>query len=123
MISFTPASTTLAVMLGASLNASAPTALAFDDDKLVIWMGANRGADQLAEVGKRFEEELGIAVEVPEVEPLPDKYQQAAATGDGPDIVLWAHDRFGEWASGGLIQPVQPSSAFADGELETGPKR
>jgi len=123
MISFTPASTTLAVMLGASLNASAPTALAFDDDKLVIWMGANRGADQLAKVGKRFEEELGIAVEVPEVEPLPDKYQQAAATGDGPDIVLWAHDRFGEWASGGLIQPVQPSSAFADGELETGPKR
>jgi len=70
MISFIPASTTLAVMLGASLIASAPTAFAFDDDKLVIWMGANRGADQLAEVGKRFEEELGIAVEVLEVEPL-----------------------------------------------------
>jgi len=103
-----------------ALGAAAAPSLAFDDDKLVVWMGANRGADQLAEVGQRFEEELGIAVEVLEVEPLTEKYQQAASTGDGPDIVLWAHDRFGEWASGGLLTPVQPSASFREGVLDTG---
>jgi len=54
-------------------------------------------------------------VKVEIVDPdLPQKFQQAAATGDGPDIVLWAHDRFGEWASGGLIAPVQPSDSWSE---------
>jgi len=48
---------------------------------------------------------------------LPQKFQQAAATGDGPDIVMWAHDRFGEWAGGGLIAPVDPSDDWAAGIL------
>jgi len=109
----------LSTVLALCTAAAAP-AFAFDQDKLVIWMGANRGAAQLAEVGQRFEEELGIAVEVLEVEPLAEKFQQAASTGDGPDIVLWAHDRFGEWASGGLLAPVQPTAAFRDGVLDTG---
>jgi len=114
---FSPLATGLALAL--ALAGAAP-ALAFDDDTLVVWMGANRGADQLGKVGKRFEEELGIAVEVLEVEPLAEKFQQAASTGDGPDIVLWAHDRFGEWAAGGLLAPVQPSAGFRDGVLATG---
>jgi len=107
----------LGLLLGVTLAAPA---FAFDDDTLTVWMGANRGADQLAEVGRRFEEELGIAVEVLEVEPLAEKFQQAASTGDGPDIVLWAHDRFGEWAAGGLLAPVQPTAGFRDGVLATG---
>ncbi len=27
----------------------------------------------------------------------------------GPDIWIWAHDRIGEWISGGLLQPISPS--------------
>ncbi|NKI97944.1 maltose/maltodextrin ABC transporter substrate-binding protein MalE, partial [Rhizobacter sp. SG703] len=38
----------------------------------------------------------------------PNKFQQAAAAGKGPDIWIWPHDRIGEWIAGGLLQPVTP---------------
>ncbi|MCP1167570.1 ABC transporter permease subunit [Limimaricola litoreus] len=48
---------------------------------------------------------------------LPEKFQQAAATGGGPDIVMFAHDRLGKWATDGIIAPVTPGAGFADGIL------
>lgn len=101
----------------ALLMLSAAPALAFEDGALLIWTGDNRAPDALREVGARFEEEFGVPVEVAVVEPLPEKFQQAAATGDGPDIVMFAHDRLGEWATGGIIAPVTPGAGFADGIL------
>ncbi|MEP4640610.1 MAG: extracellular solute-binding protein, partial [Yoonia sp.] len=99
----------------ALLLATAAPAYAFEDGKIVIWTGANRDRDALLEATAGFTEDLGIEVVVEVVDPdLPQKYQQAAATGDGPDIVLWAHDRFGEWANGGLISPVQPSASWSE---------
>ncbi|QPH52763.1 maltose/maltodextrin ABC transporter substrate-binding protein MalE [Pontivivens ytuae] len=109
---------TKALSLSALLLVTALPAAAFDDDTLTIWTGANRDRDALLEATAAFTEDLGIEVVVEVVDPdLPQKFQQAAATGDGPDIVMWAHDRFGEWASGGLIQPVAPGAAWADGIL------
>ena len=97
--------TTLAVLLGTAMPA-----VALEDGKLLIWTGANRDRDALLAAVQPFVDELGIEVAVEVVDPdLPQKFQQAAATGDGPDILLWAHDRFGEWAGAGLIAPVQPS--------------
>ncbi|MEJ6396195.1 maltose/maltodextrin ABC transporter substrate-binding protein MalE [Gymnodinialimonas sp. 2305UL16-5] len=93
-------------------------AAAFEEDSLTIWTGNNRDRDQLLAATAAFTEDLGIAVIVEVVDPdLPQNYQQAAATGDGPDIVMWAHDRFGEWANGGLIQPVSPAAAWIEGVL------
>ncbi|HCC61387.1 MAG TPA: maltose/maltodextrin ABC transporter substrate-binding protein MalE, partial [Pseudomonas sp.] len=54
--------------------------------------------------------ETGIPVEVAHPDAATDKFQQAAATGNGPDIFIWAHDRLGEWAQSGLITPVTPSA-------------
>ncbi|MEJ6398981.1 maltose/maltodextrin ABC transporter substrate-binding protein MalE [Yoonia sp. 208BN28-4] len=106
--------------LTALLLGTAMPAAAFEDGVLTIWTGANRDKDALLEATAGFTEDLGIEVVVEVVDPdLPQKFQQAAATGDGPDIVLWAHDRFGEWANGGLIQPVSPSAAWTDGVLPT----
>lgn len=106
--------TITALLLGTAL----PT-LAFADS-LTIWTGANRDKDQLEAALAAFTEDLGVEVTVEVVDPdLPQKFQQAAATGDGPDIVMWAHDRFGEWANGGLIQPVSPSDEWASGVLGT----
>lgn len=99
------------------LMTTAP-AFALEDGKLLIWTGANRDQAALAEVGARFTADFGVDVVVEVVDPdLTDKFQQAAATGDGPDIVLWAHDRFGEWAAGGLLAPVSPSAAWVEGVL------
>ena len=104
--------------LAALMLATALPAHAFEDGKLTIWTGNNRDRDQLIAATAAFTEDLGIEVVVEVVDPdLPQNFQQAAATGDGPDIVLWAHDRFGEWANGGLIQPVAPSATWAEGVL------
>jgi maltose/maltodextrin transport system substrate-binding protein len=103
----------------ALLMASTSIAAALEKDKILIWVGPNREDAALQAVAQKFTDELGIPVTVEVVDPLTDKFQQAAATGDGPDIVLWAHDRFGEWAAGGLISPVEPSPEFTAGILET----
>lgn len=95
----------LAVTLGAG------TAQAFSDDELVVWIGGDKAYNGMEEVGKRFEEELGIKVSIEIPENLTDRFQQAAATGKGPDILMWAHDRFGEWAQSGLLAPINPSDS------------
>jgi maltose/maltodextrin transport system substrate-binding protein len=100
------------LMLGTALPA-----FALEEGKLVIWMGPNKGSAGLKAIAAKFTEELGVEVLVEEVDPAVEKFQQAAATGDGPDIMLWAHDRFGEWAAGGLIAPVTPSASVAEGTL------
>jgi maltose/maltodextrin transport system substrate-binding protein len=103
-------------MLGAAalLATTALPAFAFEDGSILIWVGANRDEAALQAIGDQFAADLGVPVTVQVVDPdLTDKFQQAAATGDGPDIVLWAHDRFGEWAAGGLVAPVSPSAEWA----------
>lgn len=113
-------SKTLSTALLAALAAGATVpALALEPDTLTVWVGTNRDIDRLRTIGERFTEELGIPVEVVEVDPLPDKFQQAAATGDGPDLAMHAHDRLGEWSSGGLISPINPSQGFTDGIIDT----
>lgn len=105
--------------LAALLLGTAMPAAALEEGKLTIWMGPNKGSANLQEIAAKFTADLGVEVVVEEVDPAVEKFQQAAATGDGPDIMLWAHDRFGEWAAGGLIAPVAPSAAVTEGVLPT----
>lgn len=99
----------------ALLAASTSMSHAFEDGKLLVWINADKGYNGLQAVGDWFTEELGIEVVVEYPESVTDKFQQSAATGAGPDIFIWAHDRFGEWAAGGLIAPVNPSQSVRDG--------
>ena len=97
------------------LLASTSLSSAFEEGKLLIWINGDKGFTGLQALGDKFKAELGVDVVVEHPEAVTDKFQQAAATGAGPDIFIWAHDRFGEWAAGGLIQPVEPSQAVRDG--------
>ncbi|MBW8192628.1 maltose/maltodextrin ABC transporter substrate-binding protein MalE [Neiella marina] len=92
----------------ATLGMSASVA-AIEEGKLLIWINGDKGYNGLAEVGKKFEQELGIPVEVQHPDDATGKFQQAASTGDGPDIFFWAHDRYGDWVGAGLLSPVEPS--------------
>ncbi|WP_035871460.1 maltose/maltodextrin ABC transporter substrate-binding protein MalE [Cucumibacter marinus] len=103
----------------AALLASTAQSLAFDENTLVIWTGEHRDHEAFQAIADQFEADLGIKVVIEEHEPLPDKFQQAAAVGDGPDIVMYAHDRFGEWAAGGLIAPVDPSADKMGEQIDT----
>ncbi|HET8791168.1 MAG TPA: maltose/maltodextrin ABC transporter substrate-binding protein MalE [Modicisalibacter sp.] len=98
----------LAAAVGAGL--SLPSVAATEEGKLVIWINGDKGYDGLQKVGDRFTAETGIPVEVAHPDGLTDKFQQAAASGNGPDIVIWPHDRLGEWAQSGLLTPVSPSA-------------
>ncbi|OBX34419.1 maltose-binding periplasmic protein precursor [Halomonas elongata] len=89
-------------------------ALAFEDDSLTIWMGDNKGPEGIREVAERFTQETGIDVEIVNPDNLTDRFQQAAGSGKGPDIVIWAHDRMGEWAQSGLIKTMSPSTEYRE---------
>ncbi|MEH0664566.1 maltose/maltodextrin ABC transporter substrate-binding protein MalE [Vibrio scophthalmi] len=101
------------VALG-SFGASA----AIEEGQLTIWINGDKGYNGLAEVGKKFEEDTGIKVTVAHPDALQDKFPQTASTGDGPDIVFWAHDRFGGYAEAGLLAEIKPSQAIKDGIVD-----
>ena len=91
---------------------SAGQAFAWTDGELLVWINGDKGYRGLAEVGKRFEKDLGIPVKVEVPEGLTDKFQTAAQSGKGPDIVFWAQDRIGEWADAGLLKPLEIKDDF-----------
>ena len=75
---------------------------------LTIWIGADKGHQGLVQIGKQFEAELGVKVEIAFPDHLTEKFQQQSAAGSGPDIFIWAHDRFGDWARSGLLAAIEP---------------
>ncbi|MGL6260118.1 maltose/maltodextrin ABC transporter substrate-binding protein MalE [Vibrio sp. WXL103] len=91
---------------------------AIEEGQLTIWINGDKGYNGLAEVGKKFEEDTGIKVTVAYPDGLENRFPQVAATGDGPDIVFWAHDRFGGYAEAGLLTEVKPSKEIKDGIVD-----
>ncbi|KDM91745.1 maltose/maltodextrin ABC transporter substrate-binding protein MalE [Photobacterium galatheae] len=83
-----------------------------EEGQLTIWINGDKGYNGLAEVGQQFETDTGIKVTVEHPDKLEEKFSQQASTGDGPDIILWAHDRFGGYAQAGLLTEVKPSDEF-----------
>ncbi|MGF1724692.1 maltose/maltodextrin ABC transporter substrate-binding protein MalE [Photobacterium nomapromontoriensis] len=98
---------TLAASLAFPMAASA-----MQEGEILIWINGDKGYEGLAEVGRQFEEETGVKVNVQYPDSLEAKFQQVAATGGGPDIIFWAHDRFGGYAKAGLLAEVKPSTEF-----------
>ena len=94
-----------AMTLGFSVSANA----AIEKDQLTVWVNGDKGYNGIAKVGEKFTADTGIKVTVAHPDQVEVKFQQTAATQNGPDIMMWAHDRFGEWASAGLIAPINPS--------------
>ncbi|MGN1281642.1 MAG: maltose/maltodextrin ABC transporter substrate-binding protein MalE [Succinivibrio sp.] len=94
-----------AMTLGMSVSANA----AIEKDQLTIWVNGDKGYNGIAKVGEKFTADTGIKVTVAHPDQVEVKFQQTAATQNGPDIMMWAHDRFGEWDAAGLIAPITPS--------------
>jgi len=90
------------------------TAPAHADEKgtLQIWINGDKAFNGLAELGKKFTKDTNIKVVVEHPQDAPAKFQQAASAHGGPSIMIWAHDRAGEWISAGLIEPVSPKPKF-----------
>lgn len=102
----------LTALCGTTLLSS--NALAkFEEGKLVVW-GGGKGYTVIAEIGKKFEKDTGVPVKVENPGKLEEDYPQLASNGAGPDIIIYAHDRFGGYAKAGLLAELNPSSAFKD---------
>lgn len=102
--------TALAVFAGICLAQGVSAKIV--EGQLNVWIGADKGYNGLAEVGKKFEAETGVKVLVEHPSKLEDLFPQMASTGDGPDIIIFANDRFGGYAQAGLLAEVQPSAEF-----------
>ncbi|WP_341662043.1 maltose/maltodextrin ABC transporter substrate-binding protein MalE [Vibrio sp.] len=104
--------TALTVLTSISVNA------AIEEGQLTIWVGGDKAYEGMAEIGKRFEEDTGIEVTVAFPEKLEEKFPKVAASGEGPDIIFFAHDRFGGYAEGGLLAEVKPSKEIEQGIVD-----
>lgn len=112
-LAFRPAFRSLAlrVLVGASLLV-ASTVHADDKGTLQIWINGDKAYNGLAKLGEKFTKDTGVKVIVEHPQDVPAKYQQAASAHGGPSILIWAHDRAGEWVSAGLIEPINPKPKF-----------
>jgi maltose/maltodextrin transport system substrate-binding protein len=85
---------------------------AWTNGELLIWMDSDRG-QALGPIVEKFKADLGLKVTIETPEKITDTFPIAAQAGKGPDIIVWAHDKIGEWADGGLIAPIEISDAYA----------
>jgi len=93
------------------LLAAVHTASGWTDGQLLIWMDADR-ASAMQLVANKFEQDYGIPVRIETPEKITDSFPLAAQAGKGPDIVIWAHDKVGEWADSGIIAPIEVTAGY-----------
>lgn len=80
------------------------------DDALTIWADDTR-APILEELGAEFEAEFGVPVVIHELGfgDIRDQFKTAAPAGEGPDMIIGAHDWLGELAVNGLLAEIDVS--------------
>ena len=98
----------------AGTEAPPPTAPERGDADLVIWTDDTRQATVEA-IAQPFADENGIVIAVQELNfgDIRDQLTLTAPTGEGPDIIIGAHDWLGELVANGVVAPLD-LSATAD---------
>ena len=99
--------TTLCLMFALLMLILGAVAVSAQDDGLTVW-GSESSAPILEELALAFEEEFGIPVVVHEVPFLDirDQFKTAGPAGEGPDILIGAHDWLGDLAVNGLLAQI-----------------
>jgi maltose/maltodextrin transport system substrate-binding protein len=87
--------------------------LAWTNGELSISLDPDRG-HALEPIIQKFTNDTGIKVKLDTPENTTDSFTMAAQVGKGPDIVVWAHDKVGEWADGGLIAAIEARRDLRD---------
>jgi maltose/maltodextrin transport system substrate-binding protein len=82
--------------------------LAWTNGELSIWFDPDRG-QALEPLIQKFENDSGIKVKLESPENRTEDFAMAVQVAKGPDIVIWAHDKLGEWADAGIIAPIEVS--------------
>ncbi|WP_028865644.1 maltose/maltodextrin ABC transporter substrate-binding protein MalE [Psychromonas aquimarina] len=98
--------------ISALLTAASLPVNAFTDNVITVWAPSDKGYKGIIEIGKKFEQETGVKINVEHPVELEKRFPQVASTGGGPDIMIFAHDRFGGYAEAGLLRKISPSNEF-----------
>jgi len=90
--------------------------------QLVIWADENR-APVMQELAEQFKEQYGVELVVQQVGfgDIREQFKVAGPAGEGPDIIIGAHDWLGELVVNGLVAPVDlgdKQSQFLDVALQ-----
>jgi maltose-binding protein MalE len=72
---------------------------------ITIWADDTR-APILNELAESFQDEYGVGLIVEQVADINDQFPIAAPAGEGPDILILAHDRIGGFYASGLLAPI-----------------
>ncbi|HEY8590790.1 MAG TPA: maltose ABC transporter substrate-binding protein [Naasia sp.] len=82
---------------------------------LTVWVDADRSA-VLEEFVAQFEEDQGIGIELvtKEFGDIRDDFITQAPTGEGPDIVVGAHDWLGKLVQNGVVAPLELGDKAGD---------
>ena len=100
------------VPAAAAVTASAPEAPE-PEGKVTLWHSyrdAERaGLDELVGHWNKNHDKLKIETLAVPADALIDKFQVAVPNGNGPDLIIFAHDKIGVWAKDGLIAPLGES--------------
>lgn len=82
-------------------------AIASTPGELLIWADDTRAAI-MERLGAEFEAEFGVPVKVQEMGfgDIRSQFAVAGPAGEGPDIIIGAHDWLGELIVNGLLEPV-----------------
>ena len=80
---------------------------ASDGTSLVIWADETRSG-VLQALGEEFEAEYGVGIQVEQYGfgDIRDQFKVAGPAGEGPDIIIGAHDWLGELVINGLLAPI-----------------
>ncbi|HSL58852.1 MAG TPA: maltose ABC transporter substrate-binding protein [Acidimicrobiales bacterium] len=102
----------------ATTTTAAPVVRA--DADLVIWADDTR-TPVITPFAEQFGEENGLTVAVQELafDAIRDRLQVAGPAGEGPDIIIGAHDWLGQLVTSGVVAPVD-LSAVEDQFLDVG---
>ena len=75
---------------------------------LTVWADELR-ADAITDIVAQFEEDKGVDVEVVEknFDDIREEFLAQAPTGEGPDVIVGAHDWAGELVTNGVVSPVE----------------
>ncbi|MBX9472442.1 sugar ABC transporter substrate-binding protein [Microcella sp.] len=87
--------------------AAEPEAPMFEGS-LTVWVDADR-AGVLEDIAAQFEEERGVTVELvtKDFGAIRDDFITQAPTGNGPDIIVGAHDWLGKLVQNGVVAPLE----------------
>ncbi|MDO8338573.1 MAG: maltose ABC transporter substrate-binding protein [Microcella sp.] len=88
------------------------------EGSLTVWVDADR-AGVLEDAAAAFEDERGVSVELvtKDFGAIRDEFITQAPTGNGPDIIVGAHDGLGKLVQNGVVSPLElgdKASEFQD---------